>query len=82
MDGLDRRLAALARKHPEKLAIRKLNIVDWDSEAAAVYLAPGKFNLPHVKVYGLDGSLSFEKSSDPEQIAGKIEKLLVEPTAP
>jgi thiol-disulfide isomerase/thioredoxin len=73
---LDVHLAALAKQHPDRIAIRKVNIVDWDSEASARYLLPGKFSLPHVKVYGADGALLFEVSgapdADPEALARRV----------
>lgn len=72
---LDAGLAALARKYPQ-LAIRKLDVVDDDSEAWKAYLAPGSFDLPHVKVYGPDGQLRFERTADPDVLLEEIEALL------
>ncbi|MCW5806063.1 MAG: thioredoxin family protein [Deltaproteobacteria bacterium] len=76
---LDERLAALARAHPDRLAIRKLDVVDTDSAAWQRHLAPGKFDLPHVKVYGADGRLLFERSAAPPDLAKAIEELLARP---
>lgn len=73
---LDGRLAALARAHPERLAVRKLDVVDPDSAAWRRHLAPGAFDLPHVKVYGADGTLLFERTAPPAELARAIEALL------
>jgi len=75
---LDPLLADLARRYPGKLAIRKINVIDWDSAATAKYLNPGGFNLPHIKVYGTLGKRVFEKSSDPKEMADMVEKLLID----
>lgn len=73
---LDERLAALARAHPERLAIRKLDVVDPDSAAWRRHLAPGSFELPHVKVYGADGALVLERTAPPAELVRAIEELL------
>jgi thiol-disulfide isomerase/thioredoxin len=73
---LDERLAALARAHPERLAIRKLDVVDPDSAAWRRHLAPGKFELPHVKVYDADGRLLLERTAPPAELARAVEELL------
>jgi len=73
---LDTRLVDLARKHPGKIAIRKINVVDWDSKATERYLTPGGFNLPHIKVFGTDGKQRFEKSDTPVKLIEQVAKLL------
>jgi thiol-disulfide isomerase/thioredoxin len=73
---LDERLAALAAAHPERLAVRKLDVVDPESPAWRRYLAPGASALPHVKVYGADGALLFERTAPPAELARAIEALL------
>jgi thiol-disulfide isomerase/thioredoxin len=73
---LDAELAALSRAHPGRLAIRKINVVDWDSPAARRYLAPEGHDLPHVKVYGADGTIAFETSGDPRAIARAVGRVL------
>jgi thiol-disulfide isomerase/thioredoxin len=73
---LDERLAALARAHPERLAVRKLDVVDPDSAAWKRHLAPGRFELPHLKVYGADGRLIFERTAPPAELARAVEELL------
>lgn len=73
---LDERLADLARRYPDRIAIRKLDVTDTDSAAWLRYLQPGQFDLPHVKVHGTDGALVFEKSAPPIELVRAIEALL------
>jgi thiol-disulfide isomerase/thioredoxin len=73
---LDERLADLARRYPDRIAIRKLDVVDSDSAAWAAYIAPGNFDLPHVKVHGTDGALVLEKSAPPLELVRAIEALV------
>ncbi|HEU5058714.1 MAG TPA: thioredoxin family protein, partial [Kofleriaceae bacterium] len=75
---LDARLRELARRHPDRLAIRRINVVDWDSPAAERYLTPGGFNLPHLVVKRADGSLALEKSAPPAELVADVERLLRE----
>jgi thiol-disulfide isomerase/thioredoxin len=78
---LDDRLAALARAHPERLAVRKLDVVDSDGAGWRRYLAPGSFDLPHVKAYDADGRLRFERTASPAELVRAIEELLTQGTA-
>ncbi|MBL9020528.1 MAG: thioredoxin family protein [Myxococcales bacterium] len=71
---VDRDLAALARKYPNDLAVRKVNVVDDDSPASKKYI--GAATLPHLKVYGRDGQLLWERSAPPETLRTEVEKLL------
>jgi thiol-disulfide isomerase/thioredoxin len=71
---LDRELAAIARRHPGEIAVRKVNVVDVDSPASRTYL--GEATLPHLKVYGRDGKLRWERSAPPRTLATEVEKLL------
>ena len=73
---LDDRLAALARRYPDRIAVRKLDVVDSDSAGWLRYLAPGSFELPHLKVYGADGVLRFEKTASPDELVRAVEALL------
>lgn len=73
---LDRGLQALARRFPERLAVRKLDVVDVDSAAWTAYLEPGGFSLPHLKVYGPDGALIFERTAPPPELLRAVEALL------
>jgi thiol-disulfide isomerase/thioredoxin len=72
---LDRRLAELGRRYPDRLAIRKLEVVDGSSPAAIEHLEPTT-SLPHVKVFGPEGALLFELSASPVEIAKKVESAL------
>jgi thiol-disulfide isomerase/thioredoxin len=73
---LDDRLVALARAHPDRLAVRKLDVVDDESAAWQRHLAPGGFALPHVKVYGADGALAFERTAPVDELVRAIEALV------
>ena len=72
---LDDGLAALARAHPDKLAVRKLDVVDSDSAAWKAYLAADAA-LPHLKVYGTDGALLFEQTAPPPVLLRRLEQVL------
>jgi thiol-disulfide isomerase/thioredoxin len=69
---LDPVLVELAKKYPDLVAIRKLDVVDWDSKAAERYLTPGGFDLPHLKIFDPAGKRVLEKSSAP----GKLQELI------
>ena len=73
---LDGKLEALARAHPDRIAVRKLDVVDSDSAAWQRHLLPGSFDLPHVKVFGADGVLMFERTAPPAELLRAIEALL------
>jgi thiol-disulfide isomerase/thioredoxin len=75
---LDRKLAELGRRYPDRLAIRKLEVVDGSSPAAAQHLE-ATTTLPHVKVFGPDGALLVELSAPPADIAARIEAALTTP---
>jgi thiol-disulfide isomerase/thioredoxin len=70
---LDRELADVARRHPDDVAVRKVNVIDADTPAWNKYLEPGGFNLPHAKVFGRDGKLLWERSGAPPMIAAGVE---------
>lgn len=74
-------LVELARTHPERVALRRVEVIDWDSPVAEQYLIPGGFGLPHVKVYDEHGTLVLERSSAPGQLGALITSVraLVEP---
>jgi thiol-disulfide isomerase/thioredoxin len=65
-------LVELARAHPDRVALRRVEVIDWDSPVAAQHLIPGGFGLPHVKVFDAHGTLVLEQSSAP----GKLEALI------
>ena len=73
-------LVELAKKHPD-VAVRRIDVVDWDSPVVARYLTPRAFDLPHVKVFDASGKLAFERSSAPGKLGTLIEdvRALVEP---
>ncbi len=73
---LDRGLLDLARRHPGRLAVRKLDVTDDESAAWTTYLAPGGFSLPHLKVFGPDGALIFERTAPPPELLREVEALL------
>lgn len=73
---LDERMAALARRYPDRIAVRKLEVVDSDSDGWKMFLGPGKFDLPHIKVYGTDGRLLFEKTAPPADLVKAVEDAL------
>jgi thiol-disulfide isomerase/thioredoxin len=73
---LDRLLAALGRRHPGAIAVRKIDVVDDESPAWKRHLAPAGHILPHVKVYGRDGRLVLERSGDPHALAEEIERVV------
>jgi len=72
---LDQRLVELARKHPQ-LAVRKLEVGDSDSAAWQRYLAPGSFDLPHIKLYDANGALVFERTAPPAELVRAVEAYL------
>ena len=70
---LDHELADVARRHPGDIAVRKINAIDSDSPAWSAYLQPGGFSLPHVKLFGRDGKLLWERSGPPPMLAAGVE---------
>ena len=80
---LDRELADVARRHPHDVAVRKIDIVDTDTPAWSAYLEPGGFQLPHIKLYGRDGKLVWQRSGSPAALAAAVEDAIAGPaTAP
>ncbi len=73
---LDERLLALVKRYPDRIAVRKLDVVDPESAAWRAFLAPGAFDLPHLKVYAPDGRLLFERTAPPEQLVRAVEAAL------
>jgi len=68
---LEPALVAIARAHPGRVAIRRIDVVDTDSAAAMTYLAPKGYGLPHVRVLDPSGKVLLERSSD-----GKLDVLI------
>ncbi|HEV7556322.1 MAG TPA: cupredoxin domain-containing protein [Kofleriaceae bacterium] len=83
---LDRELAEVARRHPDDIAVRKINVIDDDSPSWHTYLAAGGFSLPHVKLFGRDGKLVWERTGAPPMLAAGVEDAItgahVEPEGP
>lgn len=77
---VDRELAEIARRHPHDLAVRKVNVVDDDSPASKKYIGPA--TLPHLKVFGRDGKLLWERSAPPLVLTSEVEKLLTSAAKP
>lgn len=73
-EDVEHALIDLAKEHPGKIAIRRIDVVDWDSEAVARWLTPVGFALPHVKVYA-DGKLLLERSGEPHDASALIGEL-------
>lgn len=61
--AVDRRLARMVEEAPDKIAVRKVNVADWESPAAKRYLqkVPG---LPYVQVYDRRGKLVVALAGD------------------
>jgi thiol-disulfide isomerase/thioredoxin len=74
-EELDPALRALARANPARIALRRLDVVDWDSEATARYLTPGGYGLPHVRVLGPDGAELFVGSPAPGELPAFIARV-------
>jgi thiol-disulfide isomerase/thioredoxin len=70
LEGL---LVALAREHPDQIAIRRIDVVDWDSAVVARDLTPQGFGMPHLKVFDASGALVLEKSSDAHGLEALVE---------
>ena len=68
--SLDGRLRELAAEDP-RIALRRVNIVDFDSPIAVKEL-PGVSVLPHVRLVSPQGKIVFEASGDAPELFGKI----------
>jgi thiol-disulfide isomerase/thioredoxin len=76
---LDRQLRALSAAHPGKLAIRRIDVVDWDTPVAEQMAAAGFGSLPHVKVFGRDGKLALEVGGTVDDIVAQVRAMLATP---
>lgn len=70
---LEPALVELARAHPTRVAIRRIDVVDWDSAVVARYLKG--YDLPHVRVVDPAGKLVLEKSSEAGQLGALIDEI-------
>jgi thiol-disulfide isomerase/thioredoxin len=73
------RLEQLAAQHPDRLALRRINVVDWGSPAAEKYLTPNGYGIPHLIVLARDGTVVLDKTSSPQVLLGDVERLLDAP---
>jgi thiol-disulfide isomerase/thioredoxin len=71
---LEPALVDVVREHRGKVALRRIDVVDWDSQATARHLTPGGYDLPHIKIFDAHGKLLLEKTSKP----GKLPELIAE----
>lgn len=72
---MDHQLAEMVHKHAKDIAVRKLNVVDWDSAAAQRYLGDDAA-LPHIVVFSADGKQLIAESGPPAVLVADIEELL------
>ncbi|MGN6106276.1 MAG: thioredoxin domain-containing protein, partial [Kofleriaceae bacterium] len=61
---LEPALLEIARAHPEIVAIRRIDTVDWDSAAGGRPRTPKGFNQPHQKVIEAAGRMVIERRSE------------------
>lgn len=71
---VDAELRALAAKDA-RVAVRRVNIVDFDSPIARQEL-PGVDVLPHLRVVGPDGKVRLEQSGTADELLGRVNQLL------
>ncbi|MDB4957921.1 MAG: hypothetical protein JWO36_5490 [Myxococcales bacterium] len=74
---VDHELAEVARRYPNDVAVRKINVVDVDSPVSEKYLKD--FTLPHLKVFGRDGKLLWERSAPPLALTSEVETSIIGP---
>jgi thiol-disulfide isomerase/thioredoxin len=81
---LEPALVELARAHPDVVAIRRIDVVDWDSAVVARYLTPGGYSLPHLRIYDRAGTRLLEQSTTSAGLAALIDavRALVEAADP
>lgn len=75
--AVDKRLRALV-EHDARVAVRRVDITDFDSEVAHREL-PGVTVLPHVRLVSPDGIRAYEASGTPEVLLGELEQRLRTP---
>ncbi len=72
--ALDRELREIAAERDD-VAIRRVNIVDFDSPIALQELV-GVSTLPRIRVVGPDGRILFEQSGEPDALADRLRNAL------
>ncbi len=65
-------ITQIAKANPAGVAVRRIDVVDWDSQVVAQYLTPKAFNLPYVRIYDATGKLVYEDSSAPGKLQGMV----------
>jgi len=65
------RIKDLAVQYPDKLAVREIDVINWDSPVAQQY---GISALPHLKLYGPGGSLLAE--GDTQRVMVELDRRL------
>jgi thiol-disulfide isomerase/thioredoxin len=69
---LEPALVDIARANPN-VAIRRVEVPDWDSPVAAQHLTRGGYSLPHLKAYDEKGNIVLEQSSAPGKLGALID---------
>lgn len=69
--SLTPKLEALAAENPDRVALRKVDIVNWGSDVASQY---GIRSIPHLKLYDAAGTLVSEGSG--WQVLGDLERTI------
>jgi thiol-disulfide isomerase/thioredoxin len=69
--ALEPAVARLAESHPEQLAVRKVDISNWNTPVASQY---GIRSIPHLKLYGPDGRLIVE--GDARRVMAEVDRRL------
>ncbi len=74
-------LVDIARANPN-VAIRRVEVIDWDSPVVGQHLTRGGYDLPHLKIYDANKNLVLEQSSAPGKLVALIEavRALAAPT--
>jgi thiol-disulfide isomerase/thioredoxin len=72
---LEPELVDLAKKYPSRVALRRIDVIDWETPVVAQHLTPGGFNLPHLKIVDANGKVLLEDSSGPGKLVQLIEKV-------
>jgi thiol-disulfide isomerase/thioredoxin len=69
--ALEPSLVRLADAHPDRLAVRKVDISNWNTPVAAQY---GIRSIPHLKLFGPDGRLIIE--GDARRVMAEVSRRL------
>jgi thiol-disulfide isomerase/thioredoxin len=69
--ALEPSVVRLAEGHPDRLAVRKVDISNWNTPVAAQY---GIRSIPHLKLFGPDGGLIVE--GDAHRVMAELDRRL------